>query len=576
MYSSDQDNIKLEGASDGGSDGETDDETDHDETDHDNDNDDDDDDDYGNDDDHNPYVDQDNHNARGSTTPPEGGPMKRLRLHDGFHFSTASKRKRTSALEKESDGKRPYICAHPACGKAYKKPCKLAEHERVHTGERPFLCPYSGCFKAYRRSAHLVVHAKTHDPIAAKPFTCSEQGCVARFATRQHLVRHTTLHEQPKPHKCTHPGCVEAFVKNHQLRNHVTSHTGKKPFPCNYDDCTQSFMTSTKLRKHLRVHSTEARYACGHTGCGSEFVRWSQLQQHLREAHPIMCVLCGKEFKTKDGLSRHTKTHMEKQTFACFYEKCVKTFASVKSLNVHIRARHEDTRAFKCEAEGCGKAFAHKHLLVRHQRIHKEPKPPKPKSSSDPPLATVFTPAELLTGANYAGPGTRRNIRCLFEGCPYVFVRPYDLGRHLKSGLHDSDISELAEAEMLAGLQARLGTGMQAALEPGMAIQSLLNPASGFLEQHAGPMLGMGGLGEETTASMGIASPDPISNMTLDYQWPADATVVGVGGGQQVALSRHILSTEEIIAQLAQLDGQINDPEETRALLLALGVGLQT
>lgn len=166
-------------------------------------------------------------------------------------------------------------------------------------------------------------------------------------------------------------------------------------------------------------------------------------------------------------------------------------------------------------------------------------------------------------------------------------MRLYDLGRHLKSGLHGSEISELAEAEMLAEVQARLGSGMQTALElgmqdelePGMTIQSpgpMPNPASGFLEQHAGPMLGMGGLGEGTTASMGMASPDPIPDMTLDYQWPVDATVVGVGGGQQVALSRHILSTEEIVAQLAQLDSRTNDPELTKTLLLAFGVGMQT
>lgn len=131
MFTSDQDKLKLEAASDDRSDGFDDDTGD--ETDHDNDSDDSDDKD-DNDDGGNPYVNQDDRDTRGST-PPEESPMERLRLHDGLHVSTPSKRKRTSALEKESDGKRPYICTHPACGKAYKKPCKLAEHERLHTGE---------------------------------------------------------------------------------------------------------------------------------------------------------------------------------------------------------------------------------------------------------------------------------------------------------------------------------------------------------------------------------------------------------------------------------------------------------
>jgi general transcription factor IIIA len=31
--------------------------------------------------------------------------------------------------------KRPYLCTHPGCSKAYSKPSRLAEHERSHTGE---------------------------------------------------------------------------------------------------------------------------------------------------------------------------------------------------------------------------------------------------------------------------------------------------------------------------------------------------------------------------------------------------------------------------------------------------------
>ncbi|RUS26563.1 hypothetical protein BC938DRAFT_470594 [Jimgerdemannia flammicorona] len=300
----------------------------------------------------------------------------------------------------------------------------------------------------------------------------------------------------------------------------MTTHTGKKPFVCEHEGCTQSFMISAKLRKHQRVHSVEPRYRCGYTGCTSDFTRWSQLQQHIRDAHPTKCPRCGKALKTRDGLSKHLKTHIDgRQTFPCYFPECEKIFASVKSLNVHIRSRHEGLRPFKCEFEECNSAFAHKHLLVRHRRIHEEPKTPKAKKTTpDLPKATALTEIEVLTGTNYAGAGTRRHIRCAFEDCPFVFARRQDLERHLKSFVHDEDIEELVGAEPQ-------------------------------LEE----------VGNETQ----------LGGKLTGGEWAKGATVVSVGGGQRMALKRRIQSTEKV---LAELDAQFGDAEGRKGLLLALGI----
>ena len=231
------------------------------------------------------------------------------------------------------------------------------------------------CGVAYTRGEHLRRHQLSHGSTEEerRPFTCPVQGCSARFTSTQHVRRHMIIHERDKPFKCTVEECEESFAKQAQLRRHMCLHTGKLPYLCDHPGCDKSFATAQKLRCHSKVHSEELRYHCGHSECGKAFSKWTILQKHIRDEHSAQnCPICFKTFKRKDTLKSHLKTHDASHVpeVPCDFEGCPKVFMTRKSMMVHYRSNHLNERPFTCEYEGCDSRFAHKHLLIRHLKLH--------------------------------------------------------------------------------------------------------------------------------------------------------------------------------------------------------------
>ncbi|KAJ3148047.1 Strongly-conserved Zn-finger binding protein (TFIIIA) [Geranomyces michiganensis] len=334
---------------------------------------------------------------------------------------------------------RPHKCTFPSCERTFTKSSKLRRHERTHGNERPFRCHL--CPKTYVRNEHLIRHARTHatTPMGQRPFPCKHEGCTHAFASQYHLNRHAKTHVAPNPYPCTIGGCSESFAKHNQLRLHICTHTGSKPHACSL--CPKSFPTAQKLKAHQRTHSIEPHYRCGHLDCDApSFAKWTLLQQHMKEAHKPKCPQCHKTFSRRDTLKDHMQVHEEKRTvWVCEWEGCGKEFASAKSRTVHFRASHEHIIPFTCEHPGCDAAFAHKHLLVRHRRVHENkaacdtngstPRPRKKRSDAIPPPSLL----EMITGFGYAAPATGRVLSCTVEGCKSMFRREYDLKRHVAS-----------------------------------------------------------------------------------------------------------------------------------------------
>ncbi|RUO96150.1 hypothetical protein BC936DRAFT_142529 [Jimgerdemannia flammicorona] len=365
----------------------------------------------------------------------------------------------------------PYICSEPGCGKAYKKPCKLLEHERAHTGERPFVCSYPNCGKAYRRTTHLSVHMKTHDPDNTRIYACIAEGCTSRFATRQHLTRHSLIHGQERSFQCGYPGCPESFVKSYQLRNHMTTHTGKKPYLCNYEGCTSSFGTSTKLRVHQQVHQARpTTLKCPSPTCTMVFARDAEMKKHVREDHTVVCDVCNRRFKTRDGEARHAKVHLpNRQLFACQVQGCHKTFTSEKSRTMHIRVVHMGLRPYRCEKHGCNREYAHKRNLDLHQLTHDTDFEEYP-TQTPLPTATVMpmTPPKMLQYPTIMpttppkipqylpAPITEQHFFRVLEACQGVFVQPPDFEHQFRGGIHCSAMANLedVQAEVSLGFMA--------------------------------------------------------------------------------------------------------------------------
>ena len=63
---------------------------------------------------------------------------------------------------------------------------------------------------------------------------------------------------------------------------------------------------------------------------------------------------CGKNFKSKFSLKRHTSLHKVKKEYKC--KQCTKSFALLQYLSEH-ELIHSGTKPFRCQHEGCLESF---------------------------------------------------------------------------------------------------------------------------------------------------------------------------------------------------------------------------
>ena len=92
------------------------------------------------------------------------------------------------------------------------------------------------------------------------------------------------------------------------------------------------------------------------------------------------------------------------------------------ALKNHIRTAHDHVKPFVCGFEGCGKAFGFKKVLQRHELTHTQPPPPRERQKPNDII-------DEIVGIGYE----KRDIACSVEGCTRLFMREYDLKRHLAS-----------------------------------------------------------------------------------------------------------------------------------------------
>jgi len=66
---------------------------------------------------------------------------------------------------------------------------------------------------------------------------------------------------------------------------------------------------------------------------------------------------CGKFFRYKSEIIRHTATHSESRPFICHYDNCFKAFKRNDALENHVRSSHTKETPFICPFPDCGMKF---------------------------------------------------------------------------------------------------------------------------------------------------------------------------------------------------------------------------
>jgi general transcription factor IIIA len=401
-------------------------------------------------------------------------------------------------------------CTFAGCTKSFNRPVRLATHLRSHNNERTFVCTYDGCDKSYFDQKHLKQHIKgshTHE----RSYECNWEGCTKSFLTNTRLKRHIQTHEGHNRFRCNEfPPCNQTFRKHQTLQRHIRSdHLQLSPFPCTYIDpitskrCDAGFDGSVALRKHEdRVHSLPGFFCptCTLPDVNADgsaihlgFTTVTKLQTHIKKEH-ANCPFCERKCSSQRELQKHVEiqhsgsTLEDRKKVPCTFEGCDKTFTKKYNRDVHIRTQHEGSR-FICgtfdvskvsefaafnSADACGKDFVSKanledHIRTAHlglpSRINANRKnsapnsedelsdddlddQPKPKTRKAKGKRAEPSAIDELLGFSYAN-DSRRDIPCLITSCPHLFIRDYDLQKHMrtKHRLSTPEIENLANAD---------------------------------------------------------------------------------------------------------------------------------
>ena len=147
----------------------------------------------------------------------------------------------------------------------------------------------------------------------------------------------------------------------------------KKPETINsvalpYEDqmCNTDFKVKDDLVRHKKTHGIKCSFRCDI--CDREFCSAGNLRRHTQlhtNERPFRCKVCLDTFNRADYLLIHERTHTGERPFEC--TKCNKSFTRKPGLIAHMDT-HNKTPHFKCDV--CNNCFYRKQVLKNHMRTH--------------------------------------------------------------------------------------------------------------------------------------------------------------------------------------------------------------
>jgi len=132
--------------------------------------------------------------------------------------------------------------------------------------------------------------------------------------------------------------------------------------------CGKTYTSKNGLTYHMNLHRGVCSYKC--QLCFKNFKSSSTLQRHISSVHegrkPFKCKFCHKRFHQRSNLNKHLDSHYGTRKFKC--RLCSKAFFQKCHLKSHLTA-HAGKKNFACTI--CSKKFVKKFCLYRHLlKIH--------------------------------------------------------------------------------------------------------------------------------------------------------------------------------------------------------------
>lgn len=245
----------------------------------------------------------------------------------------------------------------------------LSQHQKsVHESNKS-IYSYTEESKVIAAWRRLLLKAREY--LRLNTITCEYKckNCPKSYRTETQLLRHHNYHRwSTKDINCKH--CSAKFINRKVLNKHKESCHQNNIFKCNI--CHTTADSYNRLALHVgQVHYNV--FLVSHFGCyecdicGLKIKKTNLLQHmniHLGKHKYLACQICEKVFRGRDYLSTHMHTHSS-DVLEC--EKCGKRFKYLKSLQLHIKSKHDHLQ-YQCHL--CSKLFTYESNLMRHIKLH--------------------------------------------------------------------------------------------------------------------------------------------------------------------------------------------------------------
>lgn len=146
--------------------------------------------------------------------------------------------------------------------------------------------------------------------------------------------------------------------------------------------CKRSFRSRYGLSYHSKRHQGIS-HMCPFENCTKRFTNKQSLIKHKSihsNERKHLCNICGKTFNLMDSLNYHLKTHDGGRLYLCAH--CGRSFKQACHLKVHMW-KHTGIKPYLCSS--CGREYTTGNQLKRHRRKYCGIGriPPKPKRQRD-------------------------------------------------------------------------------------------------------------------------------------------------------------------------------------------------